>query len=211
MQHVVFDFDGTLVDSLGTTVSVFNRMAAKHGFKHMETADVEAVRRMTGAERIAFMQVPLYRLPTLALEFGRNYRDAIGSLAFFDGITDVLRRLREQRHPLHIISSNTEENIRAFLDRQDMPVFDSIYAARNIFGKHRVIAKFLKHHRLTPGDVLYVGDEERDIIACHKVGVRVAAVTWGYDAPDVLKAAGPDHLIERPQDLVALVESPIAH
>jgi phosphoglycolate phosphatase-like HAD superfamily hydrolase len=49
---------------------------------------------------------------------------------------------------------------------------------------------------------MYIGDETRDIEAAKKIGIGVVAVTWGYQAGDILKAASPDALVEHPGDLV---------
>jgi HAD-hyrolase-like len=54
-------------------------------------------------------------------------------------------------------------------------------------------------------DILFVGDETRDIEACQKVGIRIAAVTWGYNSRRSLVAMKPDFVFDDPQELVSLL------
>ncbi len=74
-----------------------------------------------------------------------------------------------------------------------------------MFGKHRYIGRLLKEKKRSGEEALYVGDELRDVQACKKVSVKVAAVTWGYDKVELLEQGHPDFLIHHPLDLPELV------
>lgn len=50
-----------------------------------------------------------------------------------------------------------------------------------------MIKKFLKEKKLQTEEVLYVGDEQRDVVACKKIGVEIIWVGWGYDVLDTIK------------------------
>lgn len=63
----------------------------------------------------------------------------------------------------------------------------------------------MKKHDLRPHQLLYVGDEHRDIVACQEVKVPVVAVTWGYDSQELLEKAKPNHLAHVPNDLLTLL------
>lgn len=206
MQHVVFDFDGTLVDSRHIGLAIYNTIAAQRGYRPMTEATIDSLRQLPMMARFSTMGVPIHRLPGLVVEFKRQYGDALHRLAFFEGIPETLAQLQARRLHLHVLSSNSEANIRRFLADQGVAVMDSVMSARNVFGKHHALGKFLQRLGLSPSDVLYVGDEERDVVACKQVQVPIAAVGWGFDLPEVLQAAGADHLLSRPQDLVALVD-----
>jgi phosphoglycolate phosphatase len=52
---------------------------------------------------------------------------------------------------------------------------------------------------------LYVGDEVRDIQACKKSFVKIIAVTWGFDIPDVLKSHNPDFLVSTPKEILDII------
>lgn len=74
----------------------------------------------------------------------------------------------------------------------------------SMLGKHKNISKILKLMALSPSDCLYVGDETRDIEACKKVGIPVAAVTWGFHSQEKLRVFNPNFLVESIEELQAL-------
>jgi phosphoglycolate phosphatase len=54
-------------------------------------------------------------------------------------------------------------------------------------------------------EMLYVGDEIRDIKASKKAGIAIAAVTWGFNSAESLKAEAPEHVVSEPPELLDLV------
>ena len=54
-------------------------------------------------------------------------------------------------------------------------------------------------------DVLYVGDETRDIEAAREAGLAMTAVTWGYNSEQALSALGPQHIVRSPGELLELM------
>lgn len=76
-----------------------------------------------------------------------------------------------------------------------------------MFGKDKIIKKFLKEKKLTEADMLYVGDEQRDIVACKKVGVNVVWVGWGYDVMETIKEDSPNYMVNTPNEILHIVES----
>lgn len=207
MRHVVFDFDGTLVDSFQIGLGIYNEVADSLGLRPMTEETIAELRRLPLMDRFKAMGVPIHRMPKLVVEFTRHYRTALTRLRFFAGIPELLATLSAKGLTLHVLSSNAEDNIRDFLGQQGVEAIRTITSVPNVFGKHRALKTFLRKQGLTTGDILYVGDEERDVVACRKIAVRIAAVTWGFDAADVLKAAGADHLVASPQELQALILS----
>ena len=116
----------------------------------------------------------------LGIEITRNYRKIIGELRIFEGVDDVIHWLKKQGLELSIISSNSNENVKAFLKENNIDVFDGIYCSRNLFGKEKIINRFIKKHNLEKDEVIYIGDEYRDIMACKINDVKVIAVS-GHD------------------------------
>lgn len=150
IKHVLFDFDGTLVDSKKIFVTVFNQLAAKYCFKRLEQEDIEHVRKLPFRERCRFFQLPLYRLPFLTTESYSLYRFFLKDLLLVEGIREVLDELKRRDYRLTIMSSNSEHNIRAFLEKNEVTAVDSIFCSSNILGKDRMIRKFLKKENRTP-------------------------------------------------------------
>jgi phosphoglycolate phosphatase len=70
-----------------------------------------------------------------------------------------------------------------------------------------VINKFLRAHKLQPSQVIYVGDELHDIIACRKSGIQVIWVGWGYDSIEAVSGAKPDFIVNTPEEILHLLPS----
>ncbi len=206
ISNVVFDFDGTLADSKSAIVSAYNQVAEKHRFKPLREEDIPVLSRLSIPERCHRMGIPMYKLPALLLEVTRGFRNIVDSVVAFDGMGTVLETLHRHGFTLGIISSNSAENIQRFLARNGMePLVQRVHCSRNIFGKDKVLSRYLKRYGLTPAQVLYVGDEERDVVACRKVKLRVLSVSWGLESLDVLTRAGPDFIAHRPAEILQRV------
>jgi phosphoglycolate phosphatase len=90
------------------------------------------------------------------------------------------------------------------LERYDLNIFDFINTSIRIWGKSKGLKNLISKNGFAVEDIVYVGDETRDIDAAKKVGVRVAAVTWGYNSYEKLASHNPDYIIQKPQDLLTL-------
>ncbi|HZH75214.1 MAG TPA: HAD-IA family hydrolase, partial [Archangium sp.] len=183
ITHVVFDFDGTLVDSRELAVQLINELAEKGGFSRLTAENLEELRNLSIIERCSRLGIPTYKLPWMAIQLARSYRKGVPSLLFNEGIPELLKELRARGLKLLILSSNSEENIRAFLKRHSAEDWvEDIYSGGGAFGKASKLRTLLKRTGLRREQIVYVGDEQRDVEACKQVGVKVIAVLWGVDA-----------------------------
>jgi phosphoglycolate phosphatase-like HAD superfamily hydrolase len=70
-----------------------------------------------------------------------------------------------------------------------------------------VINRFLKQANLTPEEVIYVGDETRDIEAAKRSQIKMIAVSWGFNSKTVLAEHNPDFLIHHPNELIQVIST----
>jgi phosphoglycolate phosphatase len=96
-------------------------------------------------------------------------------LQFNEGMKELLLSLAQNNMRFAVLSSNSKSNIEHFFELNKISCKD-IFCSRSVFGKHILINKFLKQKNLKPSEILYVGDELRDVIACRKSDVPMA---WG--------------------------------
>ncbi|MBT2690592.1 HAD-IA family hydrolase [Bacillus sp. ISL-47] len=205
MKHVIFDFDGTIADSKEVFISAWNSMADKHNFKRINLKELDALRKMTIRERSEKLNFPLYKMPLIIPVFYKRYQQTIQDIQIFPQMKNVLDVLNERGIQTAIISSNSEDNITTFLVRNEIKGVTNIFCSSRIFGKDTLIRRYLKQNNLKSEEVIYVGDEQRDIIACKKAGIKVIWVGWGYDAVEVVKAAKPDYKVYEPNDILRIV------
>ncbi|MFS0837145.1 HAD-IA family hydrolase [Paenibacillus sp. 1P03SA] len=202
---LIFDFDGTIADSKELAVRLFNEMAVKFGGRRIEEAEIGRLSGLSVPDRLKALNVPLFKLPALLLEAKRNYKQAAVSLEPAEGMKELLLALKEEGRTMGILSSNTAGNIRHFLDLHGLDVFDFVHSATNLFGKDKAIRGLLRAHSLPADGVIYVGDELRDVEACRRAGIGMAAVTWGFDSEELLAGAGPDSVCRTAKQLAAVL------
>ncbi|HBN09659.1 MAG TPA: HAD family hydrolase [Cyanobacteria bacterium UBA8530] len=207
IKYVIFDFDGTLVDSRRIFLPIFNQLAEKHGFKKLSGADLEKLKSRSLVERARFLDFPMGKLSFMAAEFYRLYKRSLGALTFFEGIEELLRELTASGLKLAVISSNSKKNISTFFEQKNIDCFDRVICSSKIFGKDAMIDGFLKANKLLPSEVIYVGDEQRDVVACRKSGIKVIWVPWGFDSLEVFEAEGPDYTVEKPREILSIIQS----
>jgi len=126
----------------------------------------------------------------------------VPEMKLFDNMEKALRDIREAGFGLGILTSNSVENVRQFLELNNLTaLFDFIYSGRNFLGKERVIRKMMIREQLHAERIVYVGDETRDIEACQAAGIPVIAVSWGLNRRELLASLSPDHIADRPEEL----------
>ncbi|KRF19455.1 HAD hydrolase-like protein [Paenibacillus sp. Soil787] len=203
VKHILFDFDGTLVDSRALLVKLYNEMAVQYQFRRIRDQDLALLRSLSISERVDRLGVPVLQIPKLVTAGRQLYQENIRTLHIVPGMKEVIARVSSQGMKSSILSSNSEVNIRQILKNNKLDgAFKEIISAKHIFGKHHSIRKVMKQWGTSPSRMIYVGDELRDIEACRKLGVPIVAVTWGYDSQQLLLSGKPDYLVNSPGELL---------
>ena len=201
---VVWDFDGTLADSLPTSVGIFNRLAPEMGFKPLD--DVDAARRMTTRQLMRLHGISLWRLPRLVRRYQAAVAEEADRLKLVAGLPAALTSIAGTGVRLGILSSNREDNIRRCLRANGAEQhFAFVVGYPRLFGKGKALKRIIRAERLTRSDVLYIGDELRDVEAAKKAGVKVAAVTWGFHTAELLRTGTPDYVVGDASELASVV------
>ncbi len=211
IKYLVFDFDGTVVDSAGLYVRLANNIADELGIANKLGSPklrLEELRSFSGMpikKRCKILGIPLYRLPAMNSRMQEEIKSHIHELKWINGIEDKIRKLKEAGFKLIIISSNSIANIEGFLRGKNMNAFDEIYSSKGIFDKHRSINKLIKKLGINKDEAVYIGDEYRDIKACKKSKIRIISVTWGFDSEELLIKGNPDFIAHTPKELVDII------
>jgi phosphoglycolate phosphatase len=202
---LIFDFDGTLADTFAIAVQVFNQLSAEFGYRAVLDEELPAMRKMGAREVMREFGISSGSVPKLAHRGLKLIRARMDEVQPFAGIPEMLRLLKQEGFILGILTSNSEENVNLFLQRHNLELFDFVRSSSRLFGKAREIRGILKKGRWAKEEVIFIGDECRDIEASHKAGVRVAAVSWGFNTPEALLALQPAALLHEPQEISRLL------
>lgn len=199
---LIFDFDGTVADTFQAGYEILNKLSVEFGFRRLERDQLEQARDMRTMQLTKFLGIRTTKMRRIAKRGSEELHQRIDSIKPFPEIPEILRELHARGYTLGIISSNTEENVKVLLRNHDLELFSFIRCSSKLLGKARDIKKVIKLHKLEPEDFYFIGDETRDIEAAAKAGIRIAAVTWGYNSRRALEALCPDRLFTQPQELL---------
>ena len=187
----IFDFDGTLADSFPFFVSVFNTIAERHQFRQIDTARADSLRHLSARQMMQHVGMPAWKLPIVSKTFITMMKESAASVAVFDGIDAALRAIAAHGIELAIVSSNSEQNVRAVLGAELSALIGRFECGMSIFGKASRLKQLIRDSGSSPASAIYIGDQDTDAIAATKSGMAFGAVSWGYAPIEILRAHKP--------------------
>jgi phosphoglycolate phosphatase len=205
---LVFDFDGTIADSMTEVLAVYNSAADGLRVPSIASADMARLRGMRPRDLLSEFRIPMWKVPLILGAVRRGMRDRMERVRPFPGVGDAIRGLREAGARCAILSSNSRENVLRFLRQNALEEFDLCRCGATLLGKAARLRALLRDAGETPQHAFYVGDEVRDVVAAKELGMRSVAVSWGYSDRSALLLEGPDFLVDTPDELRRL---PFAH
>jgi len=203
---VIFDFDGTLADSFGWFLDVFDEVADRFRFRRLERDRLDHLRGLSTKALLRHHGVPLWKVPMIAAHARRLQGQNLQAITVFNGMDTVVAQLRGKGVRLALVTSNAHANVARILPAETLAAFDRVSCGASLLGKTHKFRAVLKAAHIAPADALAIGDELRDIEAARATGIAAGAVAWGYALPERLRREGPDHFFDRPEDITALFE-----
>ncbi len=214
IRSVIFDMDGTLLSTLKIISETNNEILEKHGFP---THPTERYKSFVGdglrmlLRRALPENVDEKLLGSMLAEVLDLYHErGVGTIPPFDGIRETLDALVQRGVNISILTN--KEHKYAVLNAETIlgeykfnpiigervgkplkPAPDGIWEVCGITGIPRE-------------NTVYAGDMKVDVLTAKNAGVRSVACLWGFGRKEDLKALGADYLIEKPLDLVKLVD-----
>lgn len=209
MKTVIFDFDGTMADSLSVIVTIFEELTGKGEL--LTPKEMAELRHLPVPVVARRLQVPMWRVPFLLWRGRRTMQRRIDEVVMYEGLDEAMRQLHDAGYQLLVASSNSERNIRAFLRNNGIEQYVThVYGGIGLFSKSGALRKIMAHNRTTADKCIYVGDETRDIEACQAVGLKCIAVKWGFADPKFLAKHRPAALVATPAELAQAVQQNLA-
>ena len=203
MKHktiLIFDFDGTIANTFDVMIDLFNTIVSKYDIKPITTELLDTYLDLPLKKRIKAHGVKYRQIPFLVKDALSLHEPFLQHATPFEGMKAILTDLSKRYH-LYIASSNKKELIESFLNTHEIHVFKKVYAKPTLFGKDKLLLSLLKKEKLNIDDVLYIGDELRDIDACIKIHMDILPVSYGYDKPSFLKKHYQKDIMASPEAL----------
>jgi phosphoglycolate phosphatase len=211
---VIFDMDGTLLDTLGDIMNAVNEVLAASGHR---TRGLEAFRRGVGWGLEHLVRSLIDPAPAgsgyveeLCIRAQRRYECLVDSVTEpYPGVTEMLLTISHGGVPISVLTNKPQR--AAELNASE---FFPCIAFREVRGslpgrpaKPDPDAALCLARRMgsSPGRTLLVGDSEVDILTAGNAGMPSAGVGWGFRGKSELEAAGADFILDTPAEVSALV------
>lgn len=197
-EAVVFDLDGTVVDSVELIIVSFQHaMREVLGREVSREGSIAYVGRPLREQMMFFSPEHVDELVASYREF--NHREHDRMLTLYDGISPLLDRLQRSGVKLGLVTSKSRYTTQMAFDLTGIEsYFGATVCADESPGNKPSpdpILLCLERLQVSPNDAAYVGDSPSDIQAAHAAGVDAIGVTWGVFDPDTLAAEKPGRLV----------------
>ncbi len=210
IKYIIFDFDGTIADTLPFSFQKFLEMAKLLQIDNLSDKEIiNEIRSksyqelLKGSFKKAWLKLPFVvnMIKNMQVELEKEMEN----IKFFSGVKKFLFELKKKGYKLAIISSNRIENINVFIKHNNINIFDFVHGKTDLFGKAGYLGKFLNDFKLGKSEVIYIGDEIRDVEACKKVGIKMIGVSWGLHTIEALRKAGVDYIAKKPEEILKII------
>jgi phosphoglycolate phosphatase len=215
---LIFDLDGTLVDTIADIAASMNRALALHSFPPLIPSEYIHIVGW-GIGRLAFLALPPQEQRKSGAEelAARIAEEATGfyaesPLAYskpYPGIPDLVAELRARRMKTAVCTNKPDSVTRLVL--QGLFPLGSFDVIRGDTGQAprkpnpQVVWDILMELDSTPRDAIIIGDSEIDMETAHNAGCHAVGVSWGFRSRKVLEKAGAERIIDKPEELLALI------
>lgn len=200
---LIFDFDGTLADTLNLIIKIYNQdLSEKFNIRRVDVDNIGSLKHLDVSELIRMLDIPWYKIPFIFMNAKRVLGKRINEIELFDGVVEKLLELEAQGHKIYMITSNSRKIVLPVLEKFGIEnCFGKIITGSSLWGKGKLINKIINQDKLTRSNVIYIGDEVRDIHGAKKARVLSAAVSWGFNSRDKLENSNPNMIFDSVESL----------
>ncbi len=208
LTAIIFDLDGTLVDSSPAIVECMNYALAAKG---LPPADPYAVKRGIGTALEEMFSSVTHDDPSeLALLYRERYKEVfLEKTHLLDGVKESLQALKDRGYRFAVATAKPRYFTEPILEHLGVGhLFDAVAGAEEVARLkpcpdilHLVLSRLGSRE----GETLYVGDHPVDVAAGHAAGIEVISVTTGFHSREELEKLHPAAVVENLQELVSLL------
>jgi HAD superfamily hydrolase (TIGR01549 family) len=211
-QHLAFDFDGTLADSFYLAREYYDLAAKDSGIDKLTEEQIEEMRNRKLNFKNAWkvvkdLDIGFVNLARLSKNILEELLFNKQRLKLFKQIPAVLEELKNRGYTLYIVTYNQQLIVENTLKKFNcLDKFEAIYALDLFKNKSEKIEELLENFSINKNEIIYIGDEVKDIETAHNVGIDALAVEWGYNSSQALKKYNPQYQVKKIPDILKIFE-----
>ena len=211
-SSIVFDLDGTLIDTLEDLMNSVNFALEKFNFPKR---NIDEIRSFVGngVRRLVYLSTPVNtdektKEECLAI-FKEHYKEhSMVKTGPYNGIIEMLKKVKEmgiktavvtnkmQDAAVEIIRSFFGENIDIIIGQIDgvaqKPAPDGVFLAMKKMGAN-------------PDETVYIGDSEVDCQTAHNASLPIIGCTWGFRSREILEENNAEYIIDEPKEIIKII------
>lgn len=210
-RGVVFDLDGTLLDTLGDILVAVNTMLDQLGYPAV-TYDALKTMIGDGAYRMierATKQTDAAKLQLAVDMYNATYRNTRSATVPFEGICELLDTLAAEGIMLGVLSNKPHRDAVEIVERVLGDRFAVIIGQSEEYPAKpdtRGLSKIVETFGVSISECMYVGDGEMDYLTPTKLDMPVVSALWGYRTRAQLEKVGATRFIEKPNDVIDILK-----
>ena len=206
---IIFDWDGTLMDSIGLIVESMHIAGEAHGFKTTDKAvkDIIGLSLMKGIE-LLYPQARAEQKLLIQQSYADYYIANSQRTPFFAPIESMLETLQQQNRQLAVATGKKRIGLNRVLDASDSHHYFIITRCADESGSKpdpQMLTDILQHTKQQISDAVFIGDSIYDIQMATQLGMTSIAVNYGTASSDELAAQQPTYQVDTPQALAELL------
>jgi phosphoglycolate phosphatase len=213
IRGIIFDLDGTLLDTLGDIAAGVNAGRRAMGLPDWPVSDIKqwvgeglpilCQRALTDAPH-----VPVEQMVPIVSEYYAAHR--LDHAAPYPGIPELLDELTARGIPMAILSNkphvHTLPMAQAIFAKWPFVAIEGYRIEEFRKPDPRTALQIAAAMQAAPADVALVGDSDTDMRTAVNAGLVPVGATWGYRSRDIIRAAGARHLVDTPAEILNLVK-----
>lgn len=206
-EAIIFDFDGTLVDSEGATMRIAKPVLSRHLGRNVTETEMDSLRGRVWKEELAtWFPETHFQVHKEIVGAWQSENPAIFP---YGGIAEVVAYLGMNHVPMAIASSRLNCEIRKILDRFPWNRHFTAIVGQDDTVMHKPdpqpLLKAAEKLRIDPSKCAYVGDQPWDIRASRAAGMSSIAALWGEGSMKVLELEKPDCMLHSPDEVINII------
>ena len=206
---IIFDWDGTLMDSIGLIVESMHIAGEAHGFRTTDQAvkDIIGLSLMHGIE-ILYPQASNTQKLAIQQSYAEYYIPNSHRTPFFTPIENMLLTLKQQDKQLAVATGKKRKGLDRVLEASASRHYFTITRCADESGSKpdpQMLSDILDYTKQSISQAVFIGDSIYDIQMANRLGMTSIAVNYGTASSSELAAEQPTYQVDTPQELVALL------